>query len=209
MDCQMPRMDGFEATLKLRRWENGTKHRIRVIAMTANAMRGDREKCLAVGMDDYLAKPLKMEDLEAALMLAGPQPPELVLDEPSGDVRVHQLLDVSQLETIRSLQLPDEPDLVGELIAVYAEQVEHTMFELRRAVDAADAKLIARTAHGLKGVSANLGARRVVTLCNGVEERAKAGSLEGLDDLLVHLTDEIAKAQRALVAYQRDPKAFA
>jgi len=208
MDCQMPRMDGYEATLKLRRWESGTNHRIRVIAMTANAMRGDREKCLAVGMDDYLAKPLKMEDVEAALMLAGPQPPPLVVDEPI-DVRLQHLLDISQLDTIRSLQLPGEPDLVAELIAVYAEQVEHTLAGLRAALGAGDAKLLARTAHGLKGVSANLGARRVVTLCNGLEERARGGTLEGLDVLLTHLSEEILKAQRALAAYQRDPKAFA
>jgi signal transduction histidine kinase/DNA-binding response OmpR family regulator len=208
MDCQMPRMDGFEATLKLRRWEAGTNHRIRVIAMTANAMRGDREKCLAVGMDDYLAKPLKMEDLEAALMLAVPQPPDLPSDAEPGDARVHQLLDVAQLEVIRSLQEAGQPDLISELATIYAEQATTSMEELRKAFSASDAKTIARAAHGLKGVSANLGARRVVTLCSGLEERARAGALEGLDLLFTHLGDEVAKAQRALAAYQRDPKAF-
>ncbi|MBA3502091.1 MAG: response regulator, partial [Deltaproteobacteria bacterium] len=209
MDCQMPRMDGFEATLKLRRWEANTNHRIRVIAMTANAMRGDRERCLAVGMDDYLSKPLKMEDLEAALMLAGPQPPEIPADAEPGDVRVHQLLHVAQLEIIRSLQEDGQPDLIAELATIYAEQATNCLDELSTALATGDATTIARVAHGLKGVSANLGARRVVTLCGGIEERAQAGVLEGLDMLFAHLGDEVAKAQRAIAAYQRDPKAFA
>ncbi len=149
-------------------------------------------------MDDYLSKPLKMEDLEASLMLAGPQPPELAPDTESGEVRVHQLLDVAQLEVIRGLQEDGQPDLISELAAIYAEQVAACMDELRKAFTAADAKTIARAAHGLKGVSANLGARR-----------ARAGSLDGLDLLFMHLSDEVAKAQRALAAYQRDPKAFA
>ena len=209
MDCQMPRMDGFEATLKLRRWEAGTTHHIRVIAMTANAMRGDREKCLAVGMDDYLAKPLKMDDLEAALMLAGPQAPDVPAETAPGDARVHQLLDVAQLEVIRSLQEEGQPDLVAELVGVYAEQAARSMDELRGALEASDAATIANAAHGLKGVSANLGARRVVALCSGLEERARAGALDGLDLFFTQLGEELAKAQRALAAYQRDPKAFA
>jgi HPt (histidine-containing phosphotransfer) domain-containing protein len=200
----MPEMDGYEATVELRKAESDGRH-LRVIAMTANAMRGDRERCLASGMDDYLCKPLKLEELEAALALAAPQPK---LAAAPGDARVTQLLDIAQLEVLRSLQEEGQPDLLSELVETYFTQAAPILGALRDAHDRGDSTTLARSAHALKGVSANLGVRRIVTLCTGLEERARAGELSGALAVIGHIDEELANARRALDAYRRDPAAY-
>ena len=206
MDCQMPNMDGYEATTAIRAREAGTTRHLRIIAMTANAMRGDREKCLSVGMDDYVAKPLKLEELEAALRCAAPQPVAAVASNPDSN-RVTQRLDIAQLQVLSSLE-EDQPGLLKELVDVYAEQSLVVLGELRVAASIGDRSAVWKAAHALKGVSANLGVRRVVTLCAGIEDRAREGSLEGVDVALEHLTEELTSARRALDAFNRDPSAF-
>ncbi|MDQ3364862.1 MAG: response regulator [Myxococcota bacterium] len=206
MDCQMPSMDGYEATAAIRTREAGTARHLRIIAMTANAMRGDREKCLAVGMDDYVAKPLKLEELEAALRCASPQPVAAMAPDPDSH-RVAQRLDIAQLQVLGSLE-EDQPGLLQELVEVYAAQAPVVLAELRGAATTGDRSAVWRAAHALKGVSANLGVRRVVTLCAGIEDRAREGSLEGIDVALEHLTEELESGRRALDAFSRDPGSF-
>jgi HPt (histidine-containing phosphotransfer) domain-containing protein len=122
-------------------------------------------------------------------------------------VRVPQVLDVAQLEVVRNLQQASEPDLIAELIAVYFEEAGPMVAELRAAHSRADVGGVARAAHALKGASTNLGIRRIVALCAGVEDRAHAGSLADVDSVLRQLDEELVDARRALDAYCRERKA--
>ena len=179
MDCQMPVMDGFAATQELRRRE-GTGVRLPVIAMTANAMEGDRERCLEAGMDDHIGKPVKLERLAEVLRhWASP-------------------LDRKVLEDLRELGGPDNPGFLDEMIGVYLKQAHELLGSASAALLERDPEALARAAHTLKGSSGNLGARGMRHLCARLEALARAGGLEGGPELLEALNAELKEVRRAL-----------
>ena len=157
MDVQMPEMDGFEATAQIRQREGLSGLHTPIVAMTANAMKGDRERALAAGMDDYVSKPIRLGDLEVVVQRWVPL-------EPAAESVVAE--DIEDWLT--------EPFL-SEEAAIRAE--------LHEAFAAGDAPRVAFDAHKLKGSAAAVGASALAELCGQIEHQADQGSLEGLASL--------------------------
>ena len=225
MDCQMPEMDGFEATAAIRRRENlegaagsSTGH-IPIIAMTANALEGDRERCLAVGMDDYVSKPVRPDVLAATLARwskpeeqpADPATVDAAMDTAEPEVSAEPLyasdgaiIDAKVLESLRSLQGADDPDLVNELIDMFLEDVPPRLAALRMAITEGHSLAVMQAAHALKSSSGNMGATRMGVLCNVLEEQGRTGLMGAAEEVFEALEQEFARVQRALEAEKKN-----
>ncbi len=172
MDCQMPEMDGYEATAEIRRREGENKHTT-IIAMTANALEGDREKCLAAGMDDYVRKPVKAEELKAALERwygKDMQKPDASADAPPCDA-VQDAVDLTVLASFGDeLQEEGEEDFVVELIDLFLRDTPLRIEAIKEATINSDTQALRREAHNLKGSCSNLGIRQMASLSSELEE---------------------------------------
>ena len=203
MDCQMPEQDGYEAASELRLLQRGSS-RTPVIAMTAHALGGDREKCLASGMDDYLAKPLKPEDLDRVLRRWAPRtttesdgtapvvgamhdgaPASDVPLDPAGIERLR-----SQLGSAEALRLPVE---------LFAAQTPDLLADMRRAIEAGDAEAVRGDAHKLKGGCMTLAATHMAALCRELELRLDTDSLDGATELVDQIEHAFERAHAALL----------
>ncbi len=207
MDCQMPVMDGFEATAAIRAWESELgESALPIVALTANALDGDRERCLAHGMDDYLAKPFTREGLDRLLarwlpdlsdgIEAGPPPAmeDLAVPEPEG----HEPLDARVLERITALQRDDKPDLLGNLIGLFLASSEQLVSEITEGTSKGDAHAVRHAAHTLKSSSANLGAMGLSQLAAELESEARAARLDAVATRLDALESEMGRVTGAL-----------
>ena len=202
MDCQMPELDGYEATRRIRRRERegsaetpaggepvSALKRLPVIAITAHAMKGDREKCLAAGMDDYIAKPFRADQIAAVLRRWLSSDREAVTDRGSGET--NQL----ELETVTALsELGRETgtDLLGRVISAFLREAPTQLQALSRALAAGDRETAAQFAHSLRGGAAQLGAARFSRLCTDLREAVQQPGepADGGDDLLARLEGE-------------------
>ena len=203
MDVQMPEMDGYEATAEIRRREGSVRH-TPVIAMTADAMQGDRERALAAGMDDYIAKPVKHEELEAVLGRWIPQPeqepPAHTRDEDSGTAEDTPALDLSVLESRRGPQRDEEPDKLARIVGLFIEDVPLRLDELRQALERGEAQKVEETAHMLKGGSGYMGAVQMAQICAGIQGLGASGELSRAPQLLDDLEAEFKRIRPALEA---------
>jgi CheY-like chemotaxis protein len=200
MDVQMPEMDGFEAARRIRD-ARGTDGRPRIIGMTALAMQGDRERCLAAGMDDYIIKPVKPAELQRALEQC---PPMLVIvPEPLSRPGETDVVDPTVLARLRELQEPGEQDFVTELIDSFLGDLEGRLKRITTAMANGDLHGVERVVHGLKSSSGNLGAMHLSRLCGVIELRANRGEAEGIPELVAELSTELERVRPVLRSERR------
>jgi signal transduction histidine kinase/DNA-binding response OmpR family regulator/HPt (histidine-containing phosphotransfer) domain-containing protein len=206
MDCQMPVMDGYQATREIRRREAeaGDAQRVPIVAVTANVVEGDREKCLEIGMDEYLSKPFRQDQLRAMLdrWSGEPTPPAAVAEAPAPP-RARKTdadgpIDHTALNAIRALESPRRPSLLADLIRNYLEHSEELLEDLRDAIDEEDADAVREAAHSLKSSSGNVGARELTGACREIEAMGRAGDLSQVKAAFDRLSEAYAQARAAL-----------
>ncbi len=205
MDCQMPEMDGYEATRQIRASETRMSH-VPIIAMTANAMRGDREKCLDAGMDDYVTKPIRTDDLAAMLRrwmdtgsaAAAPD------GRRSGEF---DAVEMSPLDQLRTYDLSGGSTLVEELCRLFLTDTPVRIAALTHAVARGDAKEVHLMAHTVKGAAWLVGARRMGAVAEGLEHQSGNGLFRRAAEQSVRLQKEFERIrpfyERALAAASR------
>jgi CheY-like chemotaxis protein/HPt (histidine-containing phosphotransfer) domain-containing protein/nitrogen-specific signal transduction histidine kinase len=202
MDCEMPDLDGFEATVEIRKLP-GNSGRVPIIALTANAAPGDRERCLACGMDDYLSKPFSISDLRSKLkQYLGPDPvraSELEPSAPSGSEpppivpAPYAPVDFTRLEEIGS------PELVEELTQIFMTDMADRLDALADAHVAGHTEELERGAHAIRGACGNFGARRMAELAEAIEH-APHGTVESTGAILAELRSEFERVREVLLA---------
>jgi signal transduction histidine kinase/DNA-binding response OmpR family regulator/HPt (histidine-containing phosphotransfer) domain-containing protein len=211
MDVQMPEMDGFEASREItRRWSAG--ERPRIVAMTANALQGDRELCLAAGMDDYVSKPIHVDELIAALERTAMREPDVVPPGgrdghgvPTGlgsDPASTPVLDLAVVERLRRTV---GAGFLDELVSTFLEDSQDLVGTMRRALEGIDATSLRRAAHSLKSNAAGFGAMTLSALARDVETLAKSESLEAAAPWVERLAGECERVARALREVEREP----
>jgi two-component system, sensor histidine kinase and response regulator len=210
MDCQMPVMDGFAATAVIREQEAQTEQHLPIIAITAHAMPGDRERCLAAGMDAYLSKPIKETELAAMLEQWGPtqadtaapsEPVPTPISPPPIPFETPDIDSVLAPETIAALQeMADEedPDFCRNLVEIFVSDATALLDILYTAAASGDAPLLARTAHTLKGSSSNIGAVKIAALCLELQTQGESGNIEAATYHVERLVAELDCARQAL-----------
>ncbi|HMJ13625.1 MAG TPA: response regulator [Polyangiaceae bacterium] len=212
MDCEMPDLDGFEATAQIRKLP-GEAGKVPIIALTANAAPGDRERCLSAGMNDYLSKPFSLSELRAKLVLhlSGDALRIVMPDDGRVDPQANDPIDRTRLNEIGS------PELVHELTQIFLQDMAVRLQSLADAHAAQQETLLERGAHAVKGACGNFGARRMALLAESIEKNprcdaAAAEAIAGLHaefarvrSVLTREDDEGAAQELALAANNRVP----
>jgi PAS domain S-box-containing protein len=191
MDCQMPLVDGYEATRRIRSGRlAGVNAAIPIIALTAYTMADDRLKCLGAGMNDYVAKPVRADELVAALQRCGLAVGAAPAAAPATPAVPGQVLDLTVLEKMRELPGRHGPSLLPELVALFLQEAPLRLEECARFAAARDAAGLARTAHLLAGSCASVGATAMRAAALGLEQAALAENGPGVTNGLVLLRQQ-------------------
>jgi PAS domain S-box-containing protein len=206
MDCQMPELDGFAATAEIRQREGDQRHTL-IMAMTANAMQGDRERCLTAGMDDYVSKPITLEVLRDKLALWLPAAPRAASEveaaamatmtavtSPAASPELPDPLDRERVETVRELL----EDAFAETIEAFLQHTSSQLALLHEAIAQYDGTTVSHIAHTLKGSSGNIGATRLSALCEQLMHASKLGLPAEVGHHVAHLELEFIRVRAAL-----------
>ena len=197
MDVQMPEMDGFEATSAIRASDSKVLNRdIPVIAMTAHAMAGDRERCLEAGMNDYVSKPIDISKLKQALerqLIPDPSP-----DEP----KAAPLRSAGAPSFDRSIllgRMEGDEELTVSILEVFVQDTRDLIQQIRQSLDQGDVSNVSMLAHTIKGASGNVGASRMWELASHIEKTAKTGELTDAEAAILELETEFESVVRLIV----------
>jgi len=208
MDVHMPEMNGFEATAAIRQMEQVTNTRVPIVAMTAYAMRGDRERCLAAGMDGYVSKPVRVEELlrviaslssGAVTVIGAPSSSGPTLAAATGDDHV---LDRLELLTFADGDLA----FLRKLARGFFDTWHQTMPQIREALDCGNRRRLGDAVHTLKGAAGNLRAQATFEACVQLEEISRADNLDGAESHLIALEWELGRLERALIELTGEPE---
>ena len=201
MDCLMPVLDGYETTQELRRREGDLQHAI-VIALTANALKGEREKCLAAGMDDYISKPIEIARLASVLKswsmrLEEPSAGDRARVQPSEDIS-EPLLDDEPIVDLERLQqmTGGDREFERELMEMFLEDAPPILQALKKAAfEENDFTTLAQRAHQLKGAAASIAINRMPEVAKEIERQARANSLDGVDEWVLELEEILERVR--------------
>jgi CheY-like chemotaxis protein len=211
MDVQMPEMDGLEATVAIRQKEKGTDTHIPIIAMTAHAMKGDQERCLAAGMDGYVSKPIKAEELFA--VIEGPlttsaenkekidMESENIDSEKQSEAEEEQKLEDVFDKKAALNQVDGDIELFKEIAGIFIEDSKKQLEEINQAITSGDTKALERAAHTLKGAVGNFAAKGAFEAALKLEMIGREGDLTSAGEVYSVLEKEIIRLRPALVAF--------
>jgi CheY-like chemotaxis protein/HPt (histidine-containing phosphotransfer) domain-containing protein len=201
LDVQMPEMDGLECARQIcQRWMRD--RRPVIIAMTGNALLGDREKCLAAGMDDYISKPVRIAELQAALERWGPTKARsfdsaFFVRTPAPADAADGLVDESILSELQEMAQSDGAGMVRELIDLFLESAPPRISQIQQSV--ADPAKLSFHAHALKSMSLNLGCKLVVGLSQQLEQLGRSGEVQSAPELVTRLENAFAQTKDQLL----------
>lgn len=200
MDVQMPEMGGFEATAAIRKQENKTGGHIPIIAMTAHAMKGDRERCLEAGMDDYVSKPISSEALLKAIQ--GLIPEELQQDIPASEKSEKPAVSLGKDALLNAFD--NDWDFLKEAVDMFVSDYPPMIETIKDALKAKDANSIRRTAHALKGMVGNFQAKTAAKAAFNLEEMGRNSEFSGMSQACKTLISELAGLEKTLLGLVRE-----
>jgi two-component system, sensor histidine kinase and response regulator len=203
MDCFMPEMDGYEATSEIRRREAYSRRRTPIVALTGDVTEGARERCLAVGMDDYLAKPFKLDQIKAILTIWLSPSTNAVKREHLALVPAlspNEPVDYNVLDSLGQLQREGRPDILQEMIHLFFKAAGDLLKDLKEGAANGDAAMLHHASHALRSASANVGAAILSSRCKELEAMAQCGVVSDVASIVTAILEDYRAVEIALSA---------